>query len=188
MKTVSQLIRYADASGHEHVGKGVPEGGQFAKSPHALASSLSGYRGDEKQPAKTISVEDMANYLVDNGLLGSEDEIDSPEGQAKVASMYAKAKGGASATPAAPSDRSQKPGQREPGKLTAGGTYHNGFMPQAGQTASYYDGEGGGSRDKPLTGKILAVNPQAASGNTVQVLSRTGSPVWIPAEATMPAQ
>jgi hypothetical protein len=98
MRSLRQRVRYADASGHEHVGKGVPEGGQFTHSANELAQSLSA--GKTGTGAKAPSTDDMADFLVDSGAIGSDDADNySPE---QITAMYTKAKGGA-AKPAATS-------------------------------------------------------------------------------------
>lgn len=87
-------VRYYNPN---HVPGGVPEGGQFTgsaehgQSPDDMAKKLNG-------GTKPVSVDDMADFLVDSGTIGSEDADNfTPE---QIAAMYTKAKGGA-AKPAA---------------------------------------------------------------------------------------
>ena len=99
--------RYAaDASGHEHVGKGSPEGGQFTGGEGQSPDEMAGKLANKGKAAKAPSRDDMINFLMDNGKLeGDDDAIDAMSDQ-QIAQTFAKAKGisapAATASPPAP--------------------------------------------------------------------------------------
>lgn len=77
-----------------------------------------------------------------------------------------------------------KPKQpRRPAGHTIEGRFSAANLPKQGDTISYYDGEGGVSKEE-IHGQVLEVRP---GGNSpIRVLSRTGRPIWIEPEAARP--
>lgn len=107
----------------------------------------------------------------------------------QIAEVFTKAKP-VSKKPAAQPDKSQRVGVLgKPSPPDAiPGRFDSANLPQKGEMITYYDGEGGGSRDSERSGRVIDVVDAGGRNPKIRVLSRTGNPINIVPEAARPYQ